>query len=52
MPTKALCLAYNESTASKTPFAVILLANTALPQSSLAMTGDTFYYQGHVHLLH
>ena len=27
------------------------MANTVLPQSSLAVTGDEFRYLGHVHVL-
>ena len=34
------------------PFAAILTANTALPQSSLAVTGNGFSYLGHVFTLY
>ena len=31
------------------PFAVILMANTALPYSYLVVTGNAFGYWGHAH---
>ena len=34
------------------PFAAILMVSTALPQSSLAITGDKICYLGHAYSLH
>ena len=34
------------------PFAAILTANTALPLSSLAVTGYAFHYLGNIHSLY
>ena len=34
------------------PFAAILMGNTMLSQSSLALTSDALRYLGHAHLLY
>ena len=39
-------------TVRETPFVALLMANTALSQSSLAANDDAFHYLGHVHLFY
>ena len=34
------------------PFVVIFTANTALPRSSLSVTGDSLLYLSHAHVLY
>ena len=36
----------------RTPFAIILTANTALPYSYSAETGNTICYLGHIQVMH